>query len=121
LFGTLHYFVQGVPGVEQAMITGLVFGTIFAFTGSIFMLMVAHAAFDLLQLRSSTGIWNRAWRTWCSDDAGGAPVLFVASTMKRWVHHSLRFFNHGGFGNFVNFGNLRFKSHILILLHANFG
>jgi membrane protease YdiL (CAAX protease family) len=47
LFGTLHYFVQGVAGVEQAMITGLVFGTIFAFTGSIFMLMVAHAAFDL--------------------------------------------------------------------------
>jgi thiamine transporter ThiT len=34
-------------GVEQAMITGLVFGTIFAVTGRIFMLMVAHAAFDL--------------------------------------------------------------------------
>ena len=46
-FGTLHYFVQGIPGVEQAMITGLVFGTIFAFTGSIFLPMVAHAAFDL--------------------------------------------------------------------------
>ncbi|HEV2960878.1 MAG TPA: type II CAAX endopeptidase family protein [Candidatus Angelobacter sp.] len=47
LFGALHYFVQGVPGVEQAMITGAVFGTIFAYTGSIFMPMVAHAAFDL--------------------------------------------------------------------------
>jgi hypothetical protein len=47
LFGLLHYFVQGVPGVEQAMITGLTFGTIFAFTGSILMPMVAHAAFDL--------------------------------------------------------------------------
>jgi membrane protease YdiL (CAAX protease family) len=47
LFGLLHYFVQGVPGVEQAMITGLTFGIIFAFTGSILMPMVAHAAFDL--------------------------------------------------------------------------
>jgi hypothetical protein len=29
------------------MITGLVFGTIFAVTGRIFTLMIAHAAFDL--------------------------------------------------------------------------
>ena len=47
LFGLAHYSVQGFPGVEQAIITGLVFGTIFAVTGRIFMLMVAHAAFDL--------------------------------------------------------------------------
>ena len=47
LFGLEHYAVQGITGVEQATITGLVFGTIFAFTGSIFMPMVAHAAFDL--------------------------------------------------------------------------
>lgn len=32
------------------MITGLVFGTIFAITGRIFMLMVARAAFDLTAL-----------------------------------------------------------------------
>jgi membrane protease YdiL (CAAX protease family) len=32
------------------MITGLVFGTIFALTGRIFFPMVAHAAFDLLAL-----------------------------------------------------------------------
>ncbi|MEO6263381.1 MAG: CPBP family glutamic-type intramembrane protease [Luteimonas sp.] len=32
---------------EQATIVGLVFGTIFAVTGRIWMLMVAHAAFDL--------------------------------------------------------------------------
>jgi len=32
------------------MLTGLVFGTIFAVTGRIFMLMVAHAAFDLTAL-----------------------------------------------------------------------
>jgi membrane protease YdiL (CAAX protease family) len=47
LFALAHYSVQGLGGVEQAMITGLVFGTIFAVTGRIFMLMVAHAAFDL--------------------------------------------------------------------------
>ena len=49
-FALLHYTVQGLPGVEQAMFTGLVFGTIFAVTGRIFMLMVAHAAFDLAAL-----------------------------------------------------------------------
>lgn len=50
LFGVLHYSVQGLAGAEQAMITGLVFGTIFALTGRIWMLMTAHAAFDLTAL-----------------------------------------------------------------------
>jgi uncharacterized protein len=47
LFGLAHYGVQGLSGVEQGAIVGLVFGTIFAVTGRIFMLMCAHAAFDL--------------------------------------------------------------------------
>ncbi|MFI5134393.1 MAG: CPBP family intramembrane glutamic endopeptidase [Chitinophagales bacterium] len=47
LFALSHYVNLGLPGVEQAMITGLVFGTIYAVTGRIFMLMIAHAAFDL--------------------------------------------------------------------------
>jgi uncharacterized protein len=47
LFALGHYSNQGLPGVEQAMITGLVFGTIFAITGRIWMVMCAHAAFDL--------------------------------------------------------------------------
>ncbi len=42
-----HYSVQGLAGAEQAMIVGLVFGTIFAVTGQLWMLMCAHAAFDL--------------------------------------------------------------------------
>ncbi len=50
LFGLAHYAIQGIPGVEQAMITGLTFGTIFAVTGRIFMPIVAHAAFDLTPL-----------------------------------------------------------------------
>ena len=50
LFAAAHYHVQGLAGVEQATITGLVFGTIFAITGKIFMLMFAHAAFDVTAL-----------------------------------------------------------------------
>jgi membrane protease YdiL (CAAX protease family) len=49
-FGALHYSVQGLAGAEQAVITGMVFGTIFAVTGRIWMVMVAHAAFDLVAL-----------------------------------------------------------------------
>ncbi|MEY2489357.1 MAG: protease family protein [Verrucomicrobiota bacterium] len=49
-FGAIHYPVQGLAGAEQATIFGLVFGTIFAIRGRIFMLMVAHAAFDVTAL-----------------------------------------------------------------------
>ena len=49
IFGSLHY-EQGLAGVQQAAIVGLVFGTIFAVTGRIWMLMCAHAAFDLTAL-----------------------------------------------------------------------
>jgi membrane protease YdiL (CAAX protease family) len=47
VFALGHYANLGLPGVEQAMITGLVFGTIFAITGRIWIVMCAHAAFDL--------------------------------------------------------------------------
>ncbi len=47
LFALGHYSNLGIPGVEQATITGLVFGTIFAITGRIWTVMCAHAAFDL--------------------------------------------------------------------------
>jgi membrane protease YdiL (CAAX protease family) len=50
LFASGHYPEQGPPGVEQAFCTGLVFGSIFAITGQIFLLMIAHAAFDLTAL-----------------------------------------------------------------------
>jgi membrane protease YdiL (CAAX protease family) len=46
-FGIEHWPLQGLAGVQQATIFGLVFGTIFAVTGRIWMLMVAHAAFDV--------------------------------------------------------------------------
>lgn len=50
LFGSIHYPEQGIPGAEQAFITGLIFGSIFAATGQIFILMIAHATFDLTAL-----------------------------------------------------------------------
>ena len=50
LFGLAHVPNQGLAGAEQATITGLVFGTVYALTGRIWVPMVAHAAFDLTAL-----------------------------------------------------------------------
>ncbi|HEV2533593.1 type II CAAX endopeptidase family protein [Phenylobacterium sp.] len=49
-FAAGHYANQGLAGVEQAAITGLVFGTLFALTGRLWLSMIAHAAFDLTAL-----------------------------------------------------------------------
>jgi membrane protease YdiL (CAAX protease family) len=46
-FGQQHYGFQGMVGVENAAIVGLVFGAVFAVTGRLFLLMIAHTAFDL--------------------------------------------------------------------------
>lgn len=50
VFGLGHYSNQGVTGVEQAFIVGLVFGTIVELTGKIWTVMIAHAAFNLTAL-----------------------------------------------------------------------
>jgi CAAX protease family protein len=47
LFALAHYRGQGLPGVEQAAVTGLVLGGIYAWRGEIGIVMVIHAAFDL--------------------------------------------------------------------------
>lgn len=47
IFGAEHLVDQGIAGAEQAMIVGLVYGTIYAKTRQIWGLMVAHAAFDI--------------------------------------------------------------------------
>ncbi len=49
-FGLAHYPGQGLAVAEQAAINGLVFGTIMAKTGRIWMPMVIHVAFDLAAL-----------------------------------------------------------------------
>jgi membrane protease YdiL (CAAX protease family) len=46
-FAAVHYPDQGAAGAEQAVITGLAFGTMFLLTGSLALPMVTHAAFDL--------------------------------------------------------------------------
>jgi uncharacterized protein len=47
-FGAEHYSLQGLAGVQQAMVVGLVFGAVFATTRRLPMLIVAHAAFDIM-------------------------------------------------------------------------
>jgi membrane protease YdiL (CAAX protease family) len=46
-FAAVHYLEQGVAGVEQAAMTGLAFGTVFAVTRQIWIPMIALAAYDL--------------------------------------------------------------------------
>jgi uncharacterized protein len=58
-FGVVHYPEQGMPGVEQALLVGLVFGSIYAFTQRLWMLMVAHAAFDLTAVAIIYFGWER--------------------------------------------------------------
>jgi len=45
-----HFHDQGLAGAEQAALTGLAFGTIYAITGTLPFLMIAHSAFDLTAL-----------------------------------------------------------------------
>lgn len=47
LFAAAHYADQGLPGVAQAAVTGIVFGGIFAWKRQLALVMVVHAAFDL--------------------------------------------------------------------------
>jgi membrane protease YdiL (CAAX protease family) len=50
LFALGHLQNQGLSGMEQAAITGLVFGTIYANTRNLWLAMITHAAFDLAAL-----------------------------------------------------------------------
>lgn len=64
LFALAHYRDQGVPGVEQAAATGLVFGSIFAVRKEIWFLMVAHAAFDLIAVALIYWSWEASVAHW---------------------------------------------------------
>ncbi len=50
LFGLAHLADQGLPGAQQATFTGLAFGALYLATGSLWLPMVTHAAFDLTAL-----------------------------------------------------------------------
>lgn len=47
-FGVVHYPFQGLAGAQQALLVGLIFGTIFALKRQIYFLIIAHAAFDIM-------------------------------------------------------------------------
>jgi membrane protease YdiL (CAAX protease family) len=47
LFALAHYQDQGLPGVEQASMTGLVLGGIYAWRKEIWLPMIVHATYDL--------------------------------------------------------------------------
>ena len=59
-FGWQHYGLQGIVGVQNATIVGLAFGTTFAVTGRLFLLMIAHIAFDLTAYAMIYWEWETA-------------------------------------------------------------
>lgn len=58
LFALAHYHDQGLPGVEQATMTGLVFGGIYAWRKQIWLVIVAHVAFDLAAIAIIYWSWE---------------------------------------------------------------
>jgi len=50
LFAAAHLAGQGLPGAEQALVTGLVFGALYAKTRALPFIMIVHAVFDLTAL-----------------------------------------------------------------------
>jgi membrane protease YdiL (CAAX protease family) len=52
LFSLAHFPAQGLAGSEQALMTGLAFGTMMAIQGRVWLPMFAHAAYDLTALAS---------------------------------------------------------------------
>lgn len=49
-FALAHFSEQGVPGVEQALGTGLTFGALFAWQRQLWPVMIAHATYDLFAI-----------------------------------------------------------------------
>lgn len=49
-FGAMHFSGQGVPGVQQATLVGLLFGVVYLRIRCLWPLIFAHAAFDLTAL-----------------------------------------------------------------------
>ena len=59
-FAVVHLPDQGIPGVQQALFTGLMFGALYAFTGRLWLPMVAHAAFNVTAVAVIYWGWERA-------------------------------------------------------------
>lgn len=63
LFAVEHYD-QGFTGIEQAAMTGLVFGSIYAWRKRIWGVMIAHAAYDLTAVLLIYKNWEVAVAHW---------------------------------------------------------
>lgn len=50
VFGLGHYPLQGLAGAQNATLMGLVFGTLYALTGRLWLPVIVHAAFNLAGL-----------------------------------------------------------------------
>ena len=64
LFASGHYADQGLPGVEQASMTGLVLGGIYAWRKEIWLPMIVHAAYDWTAIVIIYMDWEEAVATW---------------------------------------------------------
>ena len=60
LFALAHYNDQGLPGVEQASMTGLVLGGLYAWRKEIWLPMIVHAAYDLTAILLIYMDWEEA-------------------------------------------------------------
>ena len=60
LFALAHYADQGLPGVQQAAVTGLVFGTLYGVTGQLWLPMTVHIAFDVTAVALIYWNWESA-------------------------------------------------------------
>ena len=60
LFAVAHFRDQRVPGVEQAAVAGLVYGTVYAVEGGLWLPMVVHAAFDITAVALIYWQWESA-------------------------------------------------------------
>jgi membrane protease YdiL (CAAX protease family) len=61
LFAMGHLADQGLVGFEQAAIVGLIYGVIYTRTRKIWMLIIAHAAFDITAILII--YWKIEWET----------------------------------------------------------
>ena len=60
LFAIAHYPDQGIPGMEQAAMTGLVFGATYAWRKQIWLPIFMHAGYDITAIAMIYGGWEEA-------------------------------------------------------------
>ena len=64
LFALAHYPDQGLAGVEQAVVTGGVFGMVFAVRRQLWPMVIAHAAFDVTAVVLIYAGWEERVAHW---------------------------------------------------------